>query len=159
MPAELHERARLLTDQASLAAISPDEQRWLTDHLAGCTECEQYAELSRRTVAALNAFAFEVDSSAALQVRQAIVRRTSELAARERAYSIAISIAILLTIGGTTAMWAPLAWIAKTWAIAEGIWQPAFLLLWLVPSILLVLFLVFRGPLLPNGTNEEGDTI
>ena len=159
MPLELHERARLLLDRAMVEGVSPDEQRWLANHISQCGECNQYAELSRRTVHALDAFAFDLDPSAALRVQTAVRTRVHRMASHGRDSSTGFLIAFVLTVFGSIAMWEPAAWLAARWNLPAPTWQIGFAILWLLPSVLLDVLLLFRRQLIRYDAGDEGGTL
>lgn len=141
MQPEVHERARTLLDRAMVEGISADERRWLDTHTAQCDACSQYAELSRRTIAALDSFAFPLDSAAALRVRETVQHRAAGMAA----HGWAASIATLLTLLGSAAMYVSAAWLARQWSLPNPDWQIAFAIFWLLPSLMLDVALLVRG--------------
>jgi hypothetical protein len=155
MPSDPHSQARVLLDRDMVDAISGDDRRWLDSHLSHCAECAHHAELSRRAVRALDSFAFDLDSAAALRVQETVRVRAEQMAARDREFTFAAPLAILLTILGSIALWQPAAWLASRWGIPSPDWQIAFAILWLVPSLLLDMLLLFRPGFMAN--NEGGN--
>jgi hypothetical protein len=156
MPSDPHARARLLLDHDMIAAVSGDDRRWLDLHLSECADCARHADLSRRAVRALDSFAFDLDSAAALRVQETVRARTVQMAARGREFTFAAPLAILLTILGSIALWQPAAWLASRWGIPSPDWQIAFAILWLVPSLLLDVLLLLRPAFIAN---NEGGTV
>ena len=148
MQPELHERAHSLVDRSMMEGISPDEQRWLAHHISQCAECSQYVGLSRRAILALDSFAFDLDPEAALRTQNAIRARAGRMASHGRDSSIAISAAIVLTIIGSIAMWESAGWLASRWKLPAPTWQIGFAMLWVLPSVLLDVLLLFRGKLI-----------
>lgn len=147
MKLEGHERARALVDKSAVDGIAADEERWLNAHLAGCGECERYAELSQRAIAALAGFAFEVDPAKALTVEQTVRARAAQMAASPagRLPALAFPIAIVLTVLGSIAMW-QLAGVAATrWNVPADAWHAVFLACWVVPSAIVDGVLFLRG--------------
>jgi hypothetical protein len=145
MPFDSHERARFLADRAMVEGVSAEEQRWLGDHLAACEECSQYAEVSRRTLRALDSFAFQPDAAAALRVRQAVESRVDGMAWTGGGAWFPIPAALALTIAGSALAWQAAAWLAGRWNWPAGTWQTGFAVFWLLPSVVLDGLLLFRG--------------
>jgi len=139
--------------------ISPDEQRWLANHVSQCAECSRYAELSQRTLRALDSFAFDLDPVASLRVQKAIHNRADWMASHGRGFSFGIWVAIILTIIGSVAMWELTAWLASRWNLATPMWQIGFAILWLLPSVLLDVLLLFRGKLIGDDARGPGETV
>jgi len=154
MSGELHERARLLVDRSMVEGISAEEQRWLTHHLADCAGCGAYADLSRRAVRALQAFAFDVDAAGALRAQEAIRVQ----AGRRRDFSKGVLAALVLTAFGSTAVWIPAGWLAARWNLPACLWQTGFAIFWLLPSVMLTALLLFRRRLVGR-SSHEGDAI
>ena len=48
MQADPHQRARFLIDEALIAGIARDDERWLHSHTEECAECANYAEITSR---------------------------------------------------------------------------------------------------------------
>jgi hypothetical protein len=162
MQFEPHERARFLLDEALVKSSSPDEQRWLNTHLAGCAECSRYAELSRRTIRALDGFAFELDPVAAMRVQRVIRGHASHLASNEshnRSLLAGMMIAIFLTITGSMAMWQAAAWLAARWNLPTPAWQIGFAIFWPLPSVLLGMLPFFRSKLMGRDSGGERQTV
>jgi hypothetical protein len=154
MPADHeHRRAQTLLDQITTRdeGVSSGDERWLAGHLAGCTVCSEYAEVSRRTVRALDSFAFDLDPEAALRVQMAVRGRAVELGSGGRVFAVAVPVAAVLTLLGSIAAWVIIAWMAGQWKWPSPAWQIAFTVLWLLPSILLDAVIVFRK----NWMDEE----
>ncbi len=159
---EPHERARLLRDRAMVEGIAPEEQRWLDEHIDGCPDCSGYAKLSIRAVRALDSFAFEFDPAAALRVQNVIRSRADELAASEahaRRLVVGTAVAMLLTVTGSVAMWQPTQWLAGRLNLPSPAWQIAFVMLWLLPSLLLAVLPCFRRRLMREGLDREGEIV
>lgn len=148
MQSELHEKAHAMVDRSMVEGISPDEQRWLANHISQCAECSQYAELSQRTIRALDSFAFDLDPEVALRTQNIIRARADRVASHGPEWSIAISAAFVLTIVGSIAMWESAGWLAGRWNVPAPTWQIGFALLWVLPSVLLDALLLFRGRLI-----------
>lgn len=161
MQSELHERARYLLDRSLVEGIvegiSAEEQRWLDSHIAQCAECTDYAELSGRAVRALDSFAFELDPEAALRIQEAVRARADQMAGAR--FSTGIPVAFALTIAGSLAMWGIAAWLAARWNVPAPAWHTAFATLWLLPSVVLDVLLLFRVRLMGNHSSDEGEII
>ena len=144
MQPELHERARLLLDRGMTEAIPAEKQRWLDHHLSECAECSRHAELNRRAIQALDAFAFDLDHAAALRVQEAVTRRAERMRSSE---PLAVPLAIALTIAGSFVMWQAVTWLAGQWNLPNRAWQFGFVVFWILPSVLIDMLLLFRGRL------------
>ncbi len=162
MPLENHEKARFLLHQALVEGISPEDRRWLDAHVGQCAECGPYADLSARTVRALDGFAFELDPAAALRVENVVRMRAEEMKSAEshaKSLWIGTGVAILLTFTGSAVAWHTLASLASQWNLPSRVWQMVFAAFWLLPSLLLALLPLFRRRLLGEESDSRGQTI
>jgi hypothetical protein len=69
MHSDPHQRARFLIDEAVIAGITSDGQRWLRSHTEDCAECAHYAELTSQIVRGLNALSFDKDPAMSIRVQ------------------------------------------------------------------------------------------
>jgi len=162
MPFENHEKARFLLHRALAEGISLEDRRWLDAHFEQCAECGRYADLSARTVRALDWFALEPDPAAALRIENAVRSRAEEMRSAEsqaKSLWIGTGVAMFLTLTGSAVTWRILAWLAGQWNLPSEIWQIVFAAFWLLPSLLLALLPLFRRRLLGGDSISKGQTI
>jgi|HubBroStandDraft_1064217.scaffolds.fasta_scaffold81661_3 hypothetical protein len=72
MHSDPHQRARFLIDEAAIAGIASDDQRWLRTHTEDCAECARYAEVTSRIVRGLNALSCESDPAMTVRVQASL---------------------------------------------------------------------------------------
>lgn len=72
MQSDPHQRARFLIDEALIAGIARDDERWLHSHKEECVECANYAELTSRIVRGFSSLSFETDPGTIARVQDAI---------------------------------------------------------------------------------------
>ena len=162
MPLENHEKARFLLDRSLVEGISREDRRWLDAHVGQCAECGRYADLSARTIRALDWFALELDPAAALRVENVVRSRAEEMRSAEshaKSIWIGTGVAIFLTFTGSAAVWRPLAWLASQWNLPSRVWQIGFVAFWLLPSLMLALLPLFRRRLLGEDSASNGQTV
>lgn len=162
MPLENHEKARSLLHRALIEGISLEDRRWLDAHVGQCAECSRVADLSTRTVRALDCFAFELDPAAALRVENVVRSHAEEMRSAEshaKTLWIGTVVAIFLTFTGSAVTWRTLAWLAIQWNLPSRVWQTAFAAFWVLPSLLLALLPLFRRMLLGKDSDSKGQTI
>ena len=162
MPLESHEKARFLFHRSLVEGISPEDRDWLDAHVGQCAECGRYADLSARAVRALDWFALEPDPAAALRVEDAVRSRAERLRsaeARAKSLWIGTAVAIFLTFTGSAVTWRPFAWLASQWNLPSRVWQIGFAAFWLLPSLLLAFLPLFRGRLLGEDSDSNGQTV
>jgi len=148
MTADLHERARVLIALSGPEGVSHAERSWLTEHLESCASCREYAENSAAAIRLLrvNAVTAGVSLVATTQIR--VRERARELQRRrERLWMIwACTAAVTLCAGFTTAvMWRAVAWIGQQAQLSTPVWELAFVVLSLMPTILAGILLLARG--------------
>lgn len=73
MQSDPHARARFLIDEALVAGIARDDERWLQAHIADCVACGRQAELTSRMVRKLRAISFETDPAMTARVQDSLV--------------------------------------------------------------------------------------
>jgi hypothetical protein len=162
MPLESHEKARFLFHRSLVEGISPEDRDWLDAHVGQCAECGRYADLSARAVRALDWFALEPDPAAALRVENAVRSRAERMRSAEahaKTLWIGTAVAVFLTFTGSAAAWRPLAWLASQWNLPSRVWQIGFAAFWLLPSLLLAFLPLFRGRLLGEDSDSNGQTV
>lgn len=162
MPLENHEKARFLLQRALVEGISPEDRRWLDAHVGQCAECGRYADLSARTVRALDWFALELDPAAALRIENVVRSRAEAMKSAEshaKRLWIGTAIAVCLTFTGSAVTWRSLTWLAGQWNLPSRTWQIAFAAFWLLPSLLLALLPLFQSRLLGEDSDSKGQTI
>jgi len=162
MPLENHERARSLLHRSLVEGISPEDRRWLDAHVGQCAECGRYADLSTRTVRALDWFALEPDPAAALRVENAVRSRAEGMRSAEaqaKSLWIGTAVALFLTCTGSAVTWRPWEWLASQWNLPSRVWQIVFVIFWLLPSLLLALLPLFRRRLLGEDSDSNGQTV
>ncbi len=162
MPLEKHEKARFLLHRSLVEGISLEDRQWLDAHVGQCAECGRYADVSARAVRALDWFAFELDTAAALRVEDVIRSRAEAMKSAEKhakSVWIGTAAAIFLTFTGSAVTWRPLAWLANEWNLSSRAWQAVFVAFWLLPSLLLALVPLFRSRLLGEDSDSNGQNI
>ena len=162
MPLENHEKARFLIHRSLVEGISPEDRDWLDAHIGQCAECGRYADLSARTVVALDWFAFEVDPTAAVRVENVVRSRAEGMKSAEahaKSLWIGTAVAIFLTFAGSAVAWRSWAWLASQWNLAGRVSQIVFATFWLLPSLLLALLPLFRRRLLGEDSGRKGEIV
>lgn len=159
---ESHDRARALVDRAMLEGLTEEERQWLEVHLDQCAGCAHYLALSSRTVRALDAFAFDMDPAAAKRIQNVVRERAAQMPSIEpnpRRLWLATAAALLLTIVGSAAVWRSAEWLAVRWQLPAATWQAAFVVFWVLPSLLLAAVPLVRGRFMQEESEERGEII
>jgi anti-sigma factor RsiW len=159
MKADSHETIRHVIDKSLAGEASPQEERSLREHFQDCAQCQEYLSESRRVIASLNGFSFEVDPGLEAKVVSSLKLRAQQLEARQPSRRRIVwgwMIAFVLMVAGS--------YIASQFGgLAAGVLdlepmqvQRVLLAFWVVPS--LCFWLLF--PLLPLlseiWTNRKG---
>jgi len=146
MTREVHQEAQQLLALGD--AISDAERKWLRAHLAECDACRDYAESTRRVVAALRSIPIAADlrlvRAAQMQVRfhAARLRET-----RERMWLVGV---VCVSVGISTAFSAPFLWRLFAWlgtwaGVSATVWEASFVFFWIAPALITSLILLGRG--------------
>ena len=148
MQTDRHEVFERTIDAQIVAGISAAEEVSLAEHLEGCAVCRAYLGRTKRAIASLDGFAFEVDRSLDAQVCAAITLR-AEAMERTR-WSVGrvawmVLLAGVLTGAGSLVEFALSGWLAPVLEIGRVQVQRALLHFWIVPSLWVLLLF----PLLP----------
>ncbi|HVH86686.1 MAG TPA: zf-HC2 domain-containing protein, partial [Terriglobales bacterium] len=136
--ANKHERAFGLWCMSVVESISPGEQRWLEDHLAGCADCRKNAQQTNSAIAALKSISIVAGND----VVQSTRRRVRELclrngARRQRMRPIWISsvFASVWMACTTPYLWQTFDMTGHWLHIPDLLWQMGFLVAWFTPAL------------------------
>jgi len=154
-----HESFQHMIDESLAGGISAEREKSLRDHLHTCVPCQAYLSASKKVIAGLGGFSFEVDSTLNAKVFASLRARAHQVQAaqpRRRQWVLISVAAVLLTMGGSFADLRFGDLIASAFDIQRAQLQHGLLAFWIVPS--LCVFLLF--PLLPwlskAGTRRQG---
>ena len=95
-----------LIDKSLAGAASPQEEQTLREHLAACAPCAEHLEASRRIVAGLEGFSFDLGAALDGKVLAAVALRAQQLETsriRRRQMGWGGLLALLLTAAGSFA--------------------------------------------------------
>ena len=134
---DMHEEAQRLIDREQVEGLTPEESRWLHDHLAGCEACSACSSSTESALRALKSVSVAVPPGLAASTSLRVRENTEQMKHR-RARN-------LWLIAGCTASWvagvasAPLVWrmcewVGTTLALPRIVWELGFLSWWLVPA-------------------------
>ena len=97
MQSEKHDRARTLIDRKLIDGLCADDEEWLREHLAGCTECAAWSESTARMLRSMRSLSFQVDGASRRQVMQVCMagkQKGPRLPVRFASLAAAITIAL-----------------------------------------------------------------
>lgn len=158
MMADFHERARQLLTEAWIEDLGADDAAWLSSHVASCERCARFAAGLQESVSLLR--------SARIHAEPALVdasKRSARLYAervretQNRFRLLAVSCVLSAIWGGVSLpwLWRAFVWIGQAAKVPDAVWQAAFVLFWLLPSVVAAVALF--GP--PHGASwwsEQG---
>jgi predicted anti-sigma-YlaC factor YlaD len=75
MQSDTHKRARFLIDEALIAEITRDDERWLQDHKQECGECANYADVAAQILRGFDALSFDADPAMITRVQDSLAMR------------------------------------------------------------------------------------
>ena len=132
-----HGQARRLIDREQIEGITPEEGRWLHDHLAGCEACARRSsstELALRTLKSVSvAVPPRLAASTSLCVREKAGQMNHR---RTRNLRLIAGCAASWVAGVASAplVWRVCEWVGTTLALPRIVWELGFLSWWLVPA-------------------------
>ena len=149
MMPDRHEVFQHMIDE-TLASGSPlPEDQSLREHLQSCVACQEYLNASRRVIAGLGGFSFEVNPALQAKVFDSISHRAQQLQAapfNRRRLALVCAFALALTVAGSFLDLQFGSLIASHFDIQSQQVRHALFAFWIVPSI----FLLLLFPLLPQ---------
>jgi anti-sigma factor RsiW len=157
MRAERHEDFEQRIDRSLAGAGTPEEERLVEEHVAGCAGCAEYLSASQRAVAGLKGFSFEAGPGLNARVMAAVRVRAGQVETRRRWMRLSV-VALVLTVLGTVVDLQVGRWAAAFFGLPSSAVHHGLLALWIAPSFgLLLLFPLL--PLLAAKGNGKGRTI
>jgi hypothetical protein len=143
-----HESFQRMIDQSLAGAISAKKEQSLREHLSTCAPCKEYLSASKRVIAGLNGFSFEVNPTLNSRVLAALrlqVQQDRAARPRRRRFThqhtvsleawAAFAVALSMSIVGSALVYQ----VAKNLMIPvhfdNAQVQAGVLVFWLVPSL------------------------
>ena len=155
--ADPHERARQMIALFGLekhaAELSSPEQLWLDTHLESCERCREYEENSRASIRALRGVSIAASGKLVSRTQMLVRQRAAQLQRQqERLWMICACCAAVTfsTAVTTAALWRGFEWIGQEARLAAPIWESGFAVFWLMPAVLVGIFLLSRGTFLAD---------
>jgi predicted anti-sigma-YlaC factor YlaD len=148
MRSEDHESFQRRIDETLAGETAAGEEESLREHLASCTQCQEYFSAGNRVIAALGGFSFDVDPALQEKVCASISLRAQQIESgqpsRRRMAWICITAVLLIAAGSLidlqfSALIAPVLDMHRT-QMRHGL-----LTYWILPSFLFLLLF----PILP----------
>ena len=159
MQVDRHQEIRHIIDQSLVGAASVQEEQTLREHFLSCAPCQEYLNASRRAIAGLGGFSFEVNPDLHGRVIAALALRAEQLETNrieQRPMLWSYVAALVLTVAGSLA-----AARLSGFAVSVLHLQPAalhfgLLALWILPSLCFCLLFPFLHRLSPGWMDEKG---
>jgi hypothetical protein len=150
-----HEAFQRAIDENLAGGMPADREQSLREHLDICAQCQEYLNASRRVIAGLGGFSFEVDPTLKAKVLSSLRRPAQPGSRRWALMSVA---AAMLTIGGSFLDLQFGDLIATVFDIHRVPLRQALLVFWIVPSLCVLLLFPLLPLLAKAGTYREGRT-
>jgi hypothetical protein len=157
---DAHERARQLIALAGPEAVSADRlssNAWLAAHLQGCASCRAFAANSVDAIHALRAIPIAAGRALVSTTQLRVRHRALELQRqRERLWLVAVCcVAVALSaLVSTFVLWRGFEWIAARAHLASSVWQVAFLVFCVMPTLITAMLLLAKDNQLPPHTDS-----
>lgn len=158
MTHDAHGRARQLIAWSD--AASKSEQAWLQVHLRDCEACRSYADSVERLVHSMRALPVAADRSLVRSTQARVRMRAQELKRRRERLWLVWMCCVL--VGVTAAVTTPLLWSGFAWlgawaGVSTPVWQFAFVMFWIAPTIAAsILFLAYGTHLADHNGRTQG---
>lgn len=154
MKTDPHATIRDVIDKTLAGGASPEDDRFLQEHLAACAQCQEYLSAGTRVIASLGGFSFDVDPGLERKVLWSLTVRAQQLdtaqSHRRRIVWGCVGALVLLITGSFVALeFGNL--VAAALNLPPVQLQRVLLLVWVIPS----LFLSLLFPLLPVLSDRE----
>ena len=151
MSSDQHEGFQRMIDESLAAAISAEKNQSLREHLATCVPCQEYLGASKRVIAALRGFSFEVNPTlnagvlAALKLHHTGTKRQHTVRFRNWA---AFTVALSMSFVGSALVYQMTRLLTVPMHFETARVQAGVIVFWLLPSFFAALRL-----LAPPGEN------
>jgi hypothetical protein len=155
MNVDQHELFRQMIDESLAGGVLGDTERSLREHLDGCAPCREYLGVSKRVIAGLRGFSFEVDPSLNARVLASLWRPAPPSRRRWALSSVA---ALVLTVGGSFVELRFGDLLASVFDIQRMPLRQGLLAFWIVPSACVLLLFPLLPLLSKAGTRREERT-
>ncbi len=156
MMRDVHEQARKLIVLGE--DLSDAQQSWLQAHLQQCAVCRDYAEAAGRVVSALRSVPLAADSRLVRATQMRVRFHAARLReTRERMWLVGMACVGAGVSAALTApvLWRLFAWMGEWAGVSNAVWQAAFTLLWIAPTLLVAALLLARGVHLSRGEERS----
>jgi hypothetical protein len=148
MTSDDHESFQRKIDETLAGGIAVGEEESLREHLASCTECQEYLAASTRVIAGLSGFSFEVDPALQEKVCASISLRAQQIESgqpsRRRMAWICIA-AVVFSVAGSFIDLQFGGLIASVLDMHQPQMRHGLLTFWILPSFCFLLLF----PILP----------
>jgi predicted anti-sigma-YlaC factor YlaD len=160
---DVHERARQLialsgsAPQSSGQSSHQSSSAWLAAHLETCASCRAFAANAAESIRALRAIPIAAGRSLVSTTQLRVRHRALELLHyRERLWLVAVCcVAVAFSaLVSTFALWRGFEWIAARTHLASSVWQLAFLVFCVMPTLITAILLLAKDTHLPHQTGS-----
>jgi len=138
MSENLHIRAQRLLAESLVEGIGATDQKWLNEHLAGCTDCSMEASSARELVHALRNVPIQTPRDLAERTQMRVRLRAAE-AARSQESGLGLWVVAaaswLVGIFSAPLVWRGLSWLGSNFGIPKIALEMGFVLWWAVPAL------------------------
>jgi len=155
MNIDQHENFRHTIDESLAGGVSADREQSLREHLDTCARCQEYLIASKRVIAGLRGFSFEVDPALNAKVLSSLRRPAQP--GRRRWVLISVA-AVVLTIGGSFLDLRFGDLIASVFDVQRLHLRQGLLAFWIVPSLAVLLLFPLLPLLSKAGSRREERT-
>lgn len=131
-----HERARRLIDVERVEGLTPEERRWLQDHLADCEACAGWEASAKAALRAFTSVSVVLPPGLAASASLRLREKAAELK-QQRARNLALIVGCTLSwvagVASAPLVWRLCAWFGAALDLPRIVWKLAFVCWWFVP--------------------------
>ena len=143
-----HERARRMISWSSPDGCSHADRTWLTAHLLSCPSCQEFAEDSQETIRLLRGISITAGANLVSSTRMRVRQRVAELQRQQERFWVVCVCCAAVTLSTSIAaavLWRGFAWMGQQARLPAPVWEGGFAVLYLLPAVLVGIFLLARG--------------
>jgi hypothetical protein len=141
MSEKLHARASQLLAKSYVEGLAPDEQSWLTTHLASCLECARESAVTSDVLRALRSVPIsaprELAARTQLRVRMR-VEQSHHLSSRSILLWLITGMSWLLGVFSAPLVWRAFTSVGDEFGLPKLVLQMGFFLWWALPALFAV---------------------
>jgi predicted anti-sigma-YlaC factor YlaD len=148
MKADIHQRTQESLATGELSAMAADARLAIEAHLDNCEQCRDFAEGISGVERALHSISIAAGSALVGATRSRLHARAAQLEEqrhRLRLVAMATGLVAMFALVSTPVLLGAFAWAGNWLHVSSPVWQAAFVLTWIAPTLLACVLLAAFG--------------